>query len=276
MIPRVGFGLYQIPAAETKEATLRALSLGYRHLDCASFYGNEARVGEAISESGIPRSELFVATKVWTDCIGLGPEAVTKSLLKSLQLLRLEYCDLAYVHWPVPGHVDAYRALERLRDAGKVKAVGVSNYRIQDLEELGATPVANQIEVNPWMYRRETIDYFRSRGIQIVAYKPLLRGAGLDDPGVARIAQARGVSPAQILLRWGTHHGFSVIPKSSNADRMAQNLRLDAVDLAPEDLAYLDNLTTPESYATFEAHFQKRAVVDKDGPTLPVYYSSSS
>ena len=140
--PVIGYGLYQIPADESEAATLQAISLGYRHLDSASFYANEPGVGLAIAACGVPREDLFVASKMWTDCIGAGAAAVKASILKSIESLQCGYLDLAYVHWPVSGkHVQAYEALEELHAEGKVKAIGLSNYRVEDYEELMAAPL---------------------------------------------------------------------------------------------------------------------------------------
>lgn len=272
---RVGYGLYQIPASEAKAATLAAVSVGYRTFDSASFYGNEKEVGEALRECGVPRSELFIATKVWTDCIGA--RKVRESVLKSLELLKIDYCDLAYVHWPCDGHVEAYGELEKLCDMGAVRNIGLSNYRKEDYEALKNVriqPLVNQIEVNPWMYRKDAISYFVERGIGIVAYKPLLRGAGMDkdDPKLLAISEKHSVSIAQVLLRWATQHGFYVIPKSTNLGRMRENLDIFHFDLDQHDLDYLDSLSTDVS--AFQTHFAKRAVVDKDGPTLELYGGS--
>ena len=289
-IPAVGYGLYQIPADESEAATLHALSLGYRHLDSASFYANEAGVGRAIVKSEIPRSELYVASKVWTDCIGLGAAAVRSSILKSLELLQVQYLDLAYVHWPVPGkHVEAYEALEALVREGKVKAIGLSNYRVADYEELFASsssssslssriqPAVNQIEVNPFLFRKDAIDFFRAKGILIVAYKPLLRGKGVEDARVGSLAAKLGTTPGDVLLRWGAQRGLVLLPKSTNPERMAANLRCwdGAVALDSEDMAALDALTDPvESAKTFEAHFAKRAVVDPSNTTVNLGYAT--
>ncbi|KAJ1461726.1 NADP-dependent oxidoreductase domain-containing protein [Pelagophyceae sp. CCMP2097] len=276
MMPQVGFGLYLMGEAEACAATAAALKAGYRHLDSASFYGNERGVGAGLLASGVARRDVFVATKVWTDCIGLGPDAVRSSVRKSAELLGVEYLDLVYVHWPAPGHVAAYRALEALHAEGLVRAIGLSNYRIEDYDELVSAglkvaPVANQIECNPWLFRTETIEFFKAKDIATVAYKPLLRGGGLDDATVVGLSGKHGVSPAQVLVKWGLNHGLAVLPKSSNAGRMAQNLDVWSFDLGSEDMAQLDALQPAGSDETFRAHFAKRAVVDADQPTVAVY-----
>jgi len=275
-MPRVGYGLYEIPASEAKALTLKALELGYRHLDCASFYGNEKEVGEAIAESGLARKELYVASKVWTDCIGAGPKAVRASILKSLEFLKVDYLDCAYVHWPCEGHVEAYKALERLKDEGKVKSLGLSNYRVKDylaLEpHIRVTPVVNQIEANPWLYRRECIGHFGALAIRTVAYKPLLRGKGPDkDPTIDVIAEQMNCTPAQVLLRWGIDRGFVILPRSTNHDRMKENISINHLEFTQRQMDFLNSLTNDDAIIDFEDHFQKRAVIDPKKPTLAVY-----
>lgn len=295
LMPLVGYGLYQIPADASEEAVLNAIRLGYRHLDSASFYMNEAGVGRAIQRCGVPREELFIASKVWTDCIGEGRAFVRSSIEKSLELLQVQYLDLAYVHWPVPGmHVEAYEELEMLVREGKVKAIGLSNYRIEDYEELmnlqnssnnddthkRIPPAVNQIEVNPFLYREDTIDYFKAKNIQVIAYKPLLRGKGIDHPIVVKIANKLGTTPADVLLKWGVRKGLALLPKSSNAERMRANLLSccsSSAQLEDEDVKSLDALTDPiESKAAFEGHFAKRAVVDPSRPTIDAGYGPST
>ena len=284
-MPVVGYGLYQIPAEESEGATLEALRIGYRHLDSAAFYANEEGVGRAIAASGLPRDELFVASKVWTDCVGLGAACVRSSIEKSLALLQLDYLDLAYVHWPVPGkHVEAYRAIEELVREGKVRAIGLSNYRIEDYQELMAAPgrkvepAVNQIEVNPFLYRAETIAYFQTREIPVVAYKPFLRGKGTEEALVVSLAEKYSTTPGEVLLRWGFHKGLVLFPKSVRSERMALNLACASpahpVKLADQDVAALDALTDAGSEATFQAHFAKRAVADATNPTIALGYGA--
>eukprot|EP00616_Rhizochromulina_sp_CCMP1243_P001386 CAMPEP_0118961674 /NCGR_PEP_ID=MMETSP1173-20130426/281_1 /TAXON_ID=1034831 /ORGANISM="Rhizochromulina marina cf, Strain CCMP1243" /LENGTH=298 /DNA_ID=CAMNT_0006909859 /DNA_START=72 /DNA_END=968 /DNA_ORIENTATION=+ len=276
-MPVVGYGLYQMDEEEAERSTAVALSCGYRHLDSASFYGNEAGVGRAIAASSIPREELFIASKVWTDCIGLGAHAVRHSVEVSLERLQVDFLDLVYVHWPVPGkHVEAYKALEALVAEGKARGIGLSNYRVADYEELVASgitlaPLVNQIEVNPFLYRRDAIDFFQDKGMAIVGYKPLLRGKAVTDATAIEVARKHNVTPAQVLLRWGIQHKFAVLPKSSQAERIDSNLHLFHFHLDDGDMATLDSLTTKDSLANFEAHFTKRSVADPSCPTLGDY-----
>jgi len=276
-MPRIGYGLYQVPREQTKALTLKALELGYRHLDCASFYGNEAEVGEALAECGLPREELYVATKVWTDCIGAGPAAVRSSLLKSLELLGLDYVDCCYVHWPCAGHVRAYQALEEFVDEGKVKSLGLSNYRVKDYLELQKVhrvrPVVNQIEVNPWLFREDVIGHFGYWAIRTVAYKPLRRGkaATTKDPNIHTIAGELKCTPAQVVLRWAIDKGLVILPRSTDPGRMAENININKIEFIQPQMDYLTGLTNDDAITDFEDHFAKRAVVDPDGPTLAVY-----
>jgi len=279
--PKIGYGLYQIPYGETKEATLKALSMGYRHLDSASFYANEDQVGEAIAASGIDRKELYVATKVWTDCIGKGPVAVEASVRKSLELLNLDYVDCCYVHWPCEGYIECYHTLEKLCDQGLVRAIGLSNFRIEDYEKLlqaniRILPIVNQLEVNPWMYRKDTIEYFQQQNMHIVAYKPLLRGKAATDPKVLELSNTLQLSPGQLLIRWLLDKSIIVIPRSQNEERMHQNLHSpDLKPLDSETTHFLDSIMAPDDLANFDEHFSRRAVVDANGPTLALYSGSN-
>ena len=215
-----------------------------------------------------------------------------------LLLHQVDYLDLVYVHWPVPtppaaagggvgspvAHVVAYRALEQLCAEGLVRAIGLSNYRIEDYEALLAAgplrvePAVNQIEANPFLFRRATVEYFAGRGVAMVAYKPFLRGGAFGDPTVSAVASRYGVSAGEVLLRWSLNHGFTVLPKSTNPGRMAANLACFPTkggwDLSDEDMDALDALTVePASGATFEQHFSKRAVADPAAPTVALGYA---
>ena len=230
--PQLGYGTYKVgfvPASasgsagvatgeggDAKEIVQVALELGYRFLDCAEFYGNEAAVGDAIAASGIPREELFLASKVWSDTVYAGRSAIRDQVARSLSELRTDYLDLYLVHWPVPGkHVLAYKHLEELRAEGKIRSIGVSNYTIEDYDELMqhaiVPPAINQIEVNPFLYRRKTIDYFQSQGVAIQAYRSLFAGQGkkaLSDSVVTAIATQHEKSAAQVLGRWCVQKGL--------------------------------------------------------------------
>ena len=240
--------------------------LGYRHIDCASFYKNEKLVGDALRESGVPREELFVTGKVWNDYQGY--DRTIESFERSLADLQVGYFDLFLVHWPVPEvHVETYRALQEMQRQGKTRAIGLSNYTMEDFQLLqekldlsgpGMMPVCNQVEVNPFLHRKDTIDFFQSKGVAIVAYKPLKAGAATSNEAVEALAKKHGRSAAQVLLRWGVQHGYSVLPKSSNPERMAQNIALFDFALDPEDMAALDALMTDDAMKGWREHYDSR------------------
>lgn len=261
-IPQLGYGMYQIPADATGEqAILDAISAGYRHFDGASFYANEHTLGSAIRKCGISREEFFIATKVWTDALKLGREGVRKSVMDSLSKLDCGgYVDICYVHWPVPDHfIAAYHELEVLYSEGKIRSLGLSNFSPDEYEQLhqsGLTvpPVVNQLEVSPVFYRPDLIEYFQSRNIEVVAYKPLNRGGGFQSKPIEDLAEKYSVSPAQIMLRWCLQKGLIVICKTSNPSRMAENRSIMHFSLSKEDIIQLDLLTTDEDRRLGEEH----------------------
>jgi diketogulonate reductase-like aldo/keto reductase len=250
-----------------------ALDVGYRFLECAEFYGNESEVGKAIASSGIPRDELFICSKVWTTTIEKGPEAIEKQLDKTLQDLGTDYVDLYLIHWPVPGkHVEAYKKLEELQKAGKIKGVGVSNYAWEDyleLKDAGVTqlPLVNQIEINPFLYRKNTIQKFQDEGVVMQSYRSLRDGKAFDNPVLAQIASAKGKTPAQILGRWCVQKGFVYVPKSVKKGRMVENAEVFDFELTDDEMKDLDGLTTPEAIETFVGLYRKCVNRDtsKDG-----------
>jgi len=258
------------PAAPSQPAdcVAKALELGYRFLDCAEFYANEKAVGEGIAASGVPREQLFLASKCWTTTIYDGPEAVQAQLEKTLADLGTDYLDLYCIHWPVPGrHVAAYLQLEKAQAAGQVRSLGVSNYAVQDLDELMAsgatvTPSINQIEINPFLYRKETIAAFESRGVKMQSYRTLRDGKAFSDPAILATAQKHGKTAAQVLGRWCVQHGFIAIPKSVKAERMEENLDLFDFELDADDMSQLDALTTPEAISTFVGLYRKCVIRD--------------
>jgi len=291
--PRIGFGTYKVgyvppsassaasgaeaaggDAANAEAIVGAALGVGYRFLDCAQYYGNEANVGRAVSASGVPRADLYLASKVWTDAIYAGPEAVRREIERSLVDLQTEYLDLYLVHWPVPGyHVEAYLEVQRAQAEGLIRSIGVSNYAVEDVEELlsdprvTSRPVVNQIELNPFLYRPETLAYMARCGIQVQAYRALRDGKAFDDPTVARIATEHGRSSAQVLGRWCLGKGAIYMPKSTNPQRMAENARVFDFALTPANVADLDGLTTPRAIQQFKALYEKCVV--RDTPLSP-------
>lgn len=242
-IPRLGLGVWQAPrGAVTRDAVRTALTLGYRHVDTARIYGNEADVGEAIRESGVPRGEIFVTTKLWND--DQGYDAALRAFDASLARLGLEYVDLYLLHWPVPRkRLDSWRALEKLFDEKRARAIGVSNFLAPHLEELldraRVVPAVNQIELSPFLQRASTCALCRARGIAIEAYSPLTHGKRLGHPIVVEVATRARRSPAQVLLRWGIQEGLIVLPKSVHRERIEENARIFDLELDARDMAKL-------------------------------------
>jgi diketogulonate reductase-like aldo/keto reductase len=289
--PAIGFGTYKVgfipasasaavagtepttPQRSARECVLDALDCGYRFLECAEFYGNEAEVGKAIADSGVKREELFLCSKVWTTTIEKGPDAVRAQFEKTLSDLGTDYLDLYLIHWPVPGkHVEAYKTLEVLKREGKIKGIGVSNYAVEDYLELKENgiefpPLVNQIEINPFLYRKNTIDAFTKDGVVMQSYRSLRDGKAMDDPTLLKIAQSKGKTVAQILGRWCVQHGFIYVPKSVKKDRMAENAMVFDFELTRDEMKILDSLTTAENIEKFVDLYRKCVNRDtsKDG-----------
>lgn len=247
-IPCFGLGVYQAPAGGiTTRAVLAALEAGYRHIDTAAIYRNEGDVGEAIRSSHVPREEIFVTTKLWNTDHGY--DRTLRACDASLDRLGLDYVDLYLVHWPVEGlRLDSWRAMEQIQTDGRARAIGVSNYMVRHLEELSAhadlLPAVNQIELSPYLYgtRRELVDWCRNHDIVVEAYSPLTKGVKLREPVLAEIGATHGKSPAQVLIRWALDHDFVVIPKSTNPERIRENIDVFDFALTPDELARLDAL----------------------------------
>jgi len=243
-IPILGLGTWQLPGRACVAAVQHALQVGYRLIDTASMYGNEKEVGEGLRASGVPRDEVFVATKVWND--EQGYESTLKACAGSLKRLGLSNVDLYLVHWPVrTERSETWRAMERLLKEGKARAIGVSNYMVQHLEELAGaeiTPAVNQIELHPWLQPRDVIARCRDTGIVIEAYSPLARGRRAKDRTVAGIAAKHRKSSAQVLIRWGLQRGFVEIPKSSDPARIEENAAVFDFALAADEMRVLDAL----------------------------------
>jgi 2,5-diketo-D-gluconate reductase A len=240
-IPQVGFGVFLIPQQETKAAVTSALDCGYRHVDTAMIYQNEAAVGEAIAESSIDRGDLFVTTKCWN--ADQGYDEARKAFDASLDRLGLDYLDLYLIHWPVPSkdrYVETWKALESLYAEGRVRSIGVSNFQPAHLQRLldetETVPAINQIELHPWLQQHELRAFHAEHGIVTEAWSPLAAGGDfLEDPTIATIAKKHEVSPAQVILRWHLDLGNVVIPKSVNPGRMASNLDLFGFTLDEHD-----------------------------------------
>lgn len=246
-IPQLGFGVFQVPDAETSAAVTAALRAGYRSIDTAAVYGNEAGVGRAIRESGLPHDELFITSKVWNSDHGY--DATLRAYDTTLAALGLERLDLYLIHWPAPDrdlYLDTWRALETLHAEGRVRAIGVSNFEPAHLERLVETativPAVNQVELHPALQNRAVLAADARHGIATEAWSPLAQGAVLGDPAIAAIAAAHGRTPAQVVLRWHLQQGRIVIPKSVTPARIAENLDVFDFDLDTDDLAAIDAL----------------------------------
>ncbi|MFD8227454.1 aldo/keto reductase [Streptomyces massasporeus] len=260
-MPALGLGVFQTPPDETIAAVTAALELGYRHIDTAAAYGNEREVGQAIRDSGVPRDEIFVETKIWISDYGF--EETLHGFDKSAAKLGVDQIDLLILHQALPSEfgktLDAYRALEKLVADGKVRAIGVSNFMVDHLTTLlDATSVVlavNQLEIHPYFQQREVLDFDDQHHILNQGWSPIggitfYPGYGEDrrsvlrDPAVTAIAETHGKSPAQVLLRWGLQQGRSVIPKSTKRHRIAENIAVFDFDLSADELAALDALET--------------------------------
>ncbi len=260
-MPALGLGVFQTPPEETRSAVEAALSTGYRHIDTAAAYGNEREVGQAIATSGVDRDEVFIETKIWISDYGY--DETLHGFEKSVGKLGVDQIDLLILHQALPSAFDksleAYRALETLLEQDKVRAIGVSNFMVdhlnQLLEEATVVPAVNQIEVHPYFQQRAVQDLGAQRGILTQAWSPIggitfyrdgSHGSTLEDPVIGRIAQAHGKSPAQVMLRWHLQEGRSVIPKSTKAHRIAENFDVFDFVLTRDEVTAIDALDTDQ------------------------------
>ncbi|GAA2233167.1 aldo/keto reductase [Rarobacter faecitabidus] len=244
-IPQVGFGVFQIPDEETTAAVETAIEAGYRHIDTAAIYRNERGVGQALTSSGIARGDIFVTSKLWPDDFAAAD--VRPALEKSLSLLGTDYLDLYLLHWPVPGrgaYVGAWEEVLKAREEGLIREAGVSNFTPELLSDLiertGVTPAINQVKLDPTLQQPALRAYHDEHGIVTEAYSPLAQGEVLGSEPITTIAQAHGVTPAQVVLRWHIQHGTVVIPKSVTPERIASNLDLFGFELSADEVALID------------------------------------
>lgn len=246
-IPQVGLGVFQVPPDEAQRVVEEALAVGYRHVDTAAAYVNESGVGAALRAAALPRQEVFVTSKLRNG--DQGYDATLRAYDDTLERLGIDALDLYLIHWPNPAAglwQDSWRALEKLLEEGRVRAIGVSNFLAEHLRELemfaSHLPAVNQIEVHPAFQQREVIAECARLAIAVEAYSPLGQGAALDSEVVQQIGTAHGLSPAQVVLAWHVHQGRVVIPKTVSRERMVENAALAGVELSAEEITAVDGL----------------------------------
>lgn len=257
-MPQVGFGTYKIVPEQASDAVYTAISYGYRHIDTAQLYFNEAEVGQgigkAIADGLVNREQLYVTTKLNNN--NHAPADVERSFDESLAKLGCDYVDLFLVHWPMPNRADldmvaTWKAMTKLLDDGRLRSIGVSNFLPEHIERIsqatGVMPVNNQIELHPQFMNRPSADYCRQHGIAVTAWSPLARGRVFDTPQVTTVAQQLGVTPAQAVLRWHIQLGNVVIPKSVTPARIAANLDIDSFELSSQQMELISSLDQGEA-----------------------------
>jgi 2,5-diketo-D-gluconate reductase A len=246
-IPAIGLGVFRIAPAETERAISAALRVGYRHIDTAALYGNEQETGRAIADSDIPRAQLYVVTKLWnTD---QGYDSTLRAFEASMDRLGLDYLDLYLIHWPQPAlnkFVDTFKAFAHLRDQGRIRSIGVSNFEPEHLSFLidgtGIVPVINQVELHPRLPQTELREVHARLGIATEAWAPLAKGSLLDHPKIVAVAERNKRTPAQVLIRWHIQLGNIVIPKSVNPSRIASNFEVFDFELSEDEIATISSL----------------------------------
>lgn len=252
-IPNIGFGTYKLGNHEESiEAVKYAIKNGYRHIDAAAFYNNEEAVGIGIKESKINREEIFLTTKLWND--NHGYEKTMKAFNESINRLGVEYIDLYLVHWPNKLNLETWTAFEDLYEQGKVKAIGVCNFKESHIEELNKSakimPMVNQIEIHPYRSQKNMISYCKENNIQVVAWSPIMRGRIFSDELMLALSEKYNKSIPQIALRWHLQNGVIPIPKSSNIERIKENLNIFDFEISKEDMKLIDKLNKNENVST--------------------------
>ena len=255
-IPEIGLGTFRLQGQVVIDSVTTGLDIGYRHIDTAQIYGNEAEVGQAITASAVPRDTLFVTTKIWID--NLQRDKLIPSLKDSLHKLQLEQLDLTLIHWPSPQDAipvaEYMAALLEAKAQGLTRAIGVSNFTNaqlrQAIDTVGAAEIATQqVEIHPFLQNRTVIEFARSQGIHITAYMPLAYGKVVSDPVIAAIAEKHGVTPAQVALSWSLQQGFAVIPSSTKRANLEANLHFRRITLSPDEMAQMATLERGERLA---------------------------
>lgn len=251
LMPQVGLGVWQSPAETTADTVATALAAGYLAIDTAAAYRNEPGVGEGVKRSGMARDKLFITTKLWNE--NQGHDAALAAFDKSLARLGMDYVDLYLIHWPAPTqdlYLESWKALIRLREEGRAKSIGVSNFAIAHLEriigETGVTPAANQIELHPRWRQDELRAFHAAKGIITTSWSPLGQGRLLDDPVIGQIAAKHGKTPAQVIIRWHVDLGLTVIPKSVTPARIVANFQVFDFALDAEDLKAIEGLNAAD------------------------------
>jgi 2,5-diketo-D-gluconate reductase A len=246
-IPQLGFGVFQVPQEETQSTVETALDAGYRHIDTAAAYGNEKEVGAALAASGLRREDYFVTTKLWNS--QQGHDSALMAFEESLDRLGLDHVDLYLIHWPVPSEgrfVETWQAFERIHGEEAARTIGVSNFRIEDLEllerETETRPTINQVELHPHFQQARLRAWHAQHGITTEAWSPLAQGALLGDGTIGRLAESRGKTPAQVILRWHLQLGNVVIPKSATPERIRENIDIFDFELSGREMAAIGDL----------------------------------
>lgn len=246
-IPQVGLGVWQTPPEDTERAVATALEAGYRHVDTAAAYQNEREVGQALKTSGVPREDVFITTKLWN--ADQGYDTTLSAFDKSMQRLGLDYLDLYLIHWPMPAKgafVETFKAFVHLREQGRIRSIGVSNFEPEHLRELvdatGIVPAVNQIELHPLLQQEELREVHAQMGIATEAWSPLGQGSLLSNETVVSVADAHGKTPAQVLIRWHMQLGNIVIPKSVTPERIVSNFDVFDFELSEQDMASVSTL----------------------------------
>ena len=256
-IPQIGFGVFQIPPPDTAEAVRTALDVGYRHIDTAEMYRNEAGVGEAVRTSGLSRDEVFITSKLSNAFHH--PDDARRAFEHTLAALGSDYVDLFLIHWPLPtlydgDYVSTWKVLEEFKAQGRARSIGVSNFQVAHLERLAAeadvTPAVNQIELHPYLLNDEVRRYGEDRGIRTEAWSPIAQGGVLDDPVISEIAARVERTPAQVVLRWHLQRGSIVFPKSSTPSRIEENFALFDFELEDADIQAIAALDKGEDGRT--------------------------
>ena len=245
-MPWLGFGVYRInDGQDVEHAVKTALEIGYRSIDTATVYGNEHGVGKTIRESGIPREDIFLTTKVWND--DQRERRTLAAFEESLERLETEYVDLYLVHWPVKDcYQNTWKEMEEIYQSGRAKAIGVSNFQVHNLEDIlrdsQIVPAVNQIELHPLLAQSELLKFCQEHKIQVEAWAPLMEGKIFNESSVQKMAEKHGKTPAQIVLRWDLQHEVVAIPKSTHANRIAENAQIFDFELSQTDMRELDVL----------------------------------